>query len=119
MKERDLRKYHRIMGVVLAIFILAQAGTGLFFTIGKMSGSSGNHDHADLSILLISKAQANGNESEEAHAEASGNLLSTLHYGGGMTGNIYRLLLAVGIIGQAGGGLLIFKHYRERQGKKK
>lgn len=117
MKEKDLRKYHRITGVVLAVFIIAQAGTGLVFTIAKMVGSSDNHDHAAISVSLIPEAQANGNESEDTHASESGSLLSTLHYGGGMIGNIYRLLLAVGLIGQTCGGLLIYKHYRERQNK--
>ncbi len=117
MKEKDLRKYHRITGVVLAIFIIAQAGTGLVFTVGKMLGGSENHDHAALSTSLIPTAQANENESADTDASESGSLLSTLHYGGGMIGNIYRLLLAAGIIGQVCGGLLIYKHYRERQSK--
>lgn len=115
MKEKDLRKYHRITGVVLAIFIIVQAGTGLIFTIGQMLGGSEDHDHAALSISLIPEAQANGDESGETHGSESGSLLSTLHYSGGMIGNIYRLLLAVGLIGQVCGGLLIFKNYQARQ----
>ena len=32
MKEKDLRKYHRTLGVILAVFVFAQAGTGLYLT---------------------------------------------------------------------------------------
>lgn len=115
MKEKDLRKYHRITGVVLAVFIIVQAGTGLIFTIGKMTGSSSGHDHgtAGVTILPISRAEASSTESEGSEAHES--LLSTAHYGGGMIGNIYRLLLAVAIIGQVSGGLLIYKNIRTRK----
>ncbi len=121
MKEKDLRKYHRITGVVLAIFIIVQAGTGLFFTIGKMLGSSGDHEHghAALSMSLIADVQANTNNSVATQTqEESESLLSTLHYGGGMIGNIYRLLLALGIIGQVCGGLYIYKRHRQRMAAK-
>ena len=106
MKEKDLRKYHRITGMILAVFIIVQAGTGLIFTIGKMTGSSSGHDH-------VSRAEASSSESEGSEAHES--LLSTVHYGGGMIGNIYRLLLAVAVIGQVSGGLLIYKNIRTRK----
>lgn len=117
MKEKDLRRYHRITGVVLAVFIIVQAGTGLIFTIGKMAGSSGGHDHgtADVSIFPSSKAQANSSEPEASRAHESESLLGIVHYGGGMIGNIYRLVLAVTIIGQVSGGLLIYMRIKARK----
>jgi hypothetical protein len=118
MKEKDLRRYHRITGVVLAVFIIVQAGTGLIFTIGKIAGSSGGHDHstANISIFPISKAQAAASSEPEAvRAHESENILSILHYGGGIIGNIYRLLLAVTIIGQVSGGLLIYMRIKARK----
>jgi len=71
MKEKNLRKYHRGLGVVLAIFILAQAGTGLYFTIEKLWGESESHeghDHANAgtSIYSVPVVYANSN-SHEAH----------------------------------------------------
>lgn len=115
MKEKSLRRYHRITGVVLAVFIIVQAATGLVFTIGKMTGSTGGHDHgtAGVSILPISRAMAGNSDSEKSEAHES--LWGTLHYGGGMIGNIYRLLLAVTLIGQVSGGLLIYKNIRTRK----
>lgn len=118
MKEKDLRRYHRFTGVVLAVFIIAQAGTGLIFTIGKMAGSSGGHDHstANISIFPTSKAQAAASSEPEATpSHESENILSILHYGGGMIGHIYRLVLAVTIIGQVSGGLLIYMRIKARK----
>jgi hypothetical protein len=117
MKEKDLRRYHRITGAVLAVFIILQAGTGLIFTIGKMVGTSGGHDHgtANISIFPISKAQANSSELEETQVHESESLLGIVHYGGGMIGNIYRFVLAVTIIGQVCGGLLIYMRIKARK----
>ncbi len=117
MKEKDLRRYHRITGVVLAVFIIVQAGTGLIFTIGKMTGGSGGHDHgiANVSIFPISRAQAGSSGPEASQAHESESLLGIMHYGGGMIGNIYRLVLAVTIIGQVSGGLLIYMRIKARQ----
>jgi succinate dehydrogenase/fumarate reductase cytochrome b subunit len=116
MKEKNLRKYHRITGVVLAVFIIVQAGTGLIFTIGKMTGNSGGHDHgtAGISMLPVSKALASSS-SESSQSDTHESVLSTVHYGGGMIGNIYRLLLAVAIIGQVSGGLWIYIRIRKRK----
>ncbi|MEE4365049.1 MAG: hypothetical protein V2J08_14025 [Desulfotignum sp.] len=117
MKEKDLRRYHRITGVVLAVFILVQAGTGLVFTIGQMTGSSGGHGHdtADVSSFPISKAQADTSKPQASQAHESKSLLGIVHYGGGMFGNIYRLVLAVTIIGQVCGGLLIYMRIKVRK----
>ncbi len=118
MKEKDLRRYHRITGIVLAVFIIVQAGTGLVFTIGEMAGSSDGHDHgtAKISIFPISKAQAAASsEPEVTQAHESENILGLLHYGGGIIGNIYRLVLAVTIIGQVSGGLLIYMRIKARK----
>ena len=115
MKEKNLRKYHRMTGVVLAVFIIVQAGTGLIFTIGKMTGSSGGHDHgtAGISISPVSKALASSSDSGQSDTHES--VLSTVHYGGGMIGNIYRVLLAVALIGQVSGGLWIYIRIRKRK----
>lgn len=78
MKEKDLRKYHRTLGVILAVFVLVQAGTGLYLTF-------------------------------EYHG-----FLSTLHFGGGAIGMVYRSLLAFGMIGLVITGLSIYLKRRAR-----
>ena len=43
MKESDLRKWHRNLGILLFIFIILQAGSGLFITLTNLSVP---HTHA-------------------------------------------------------------------------
>ena len=135
MKEKDLRKYHRILGVVLAVFVLAQAGTGLYLTLKKGIGGSEHHGHSftSPSISATSVAQANSSRSgahrseheddamhhgteydrhsysETSESTESQGLLSILHYGGGAIGMVYRLLLALGMIGLVLTGLFIYQ----------
>ena len=78
MKEKDLRKYHRTLGIILAIFVFVQAGTGLYLTF-------------------------------EYHG-----FLSTLHFGGGVIGTVYRSLLALGMIGLVITGLSIYLKRRAK-----
>jgi uncharacterized iron-regulated membrane protein len=78
MKEKDLRKYHRTIGVILAIFVFVQAGTGLYLTF-------------------------------EFHSS-----LSTLHFGGGVIGTVYRSLLALGMVGLVITGLSIYLKRRAK-----
>ena len=43
MKESDLRKWHRRMGIGLALFIIFQAGSGLLLSLGQIVTT---HSHA-------------------------------------------------------------------------
>ena len=36
MKEANLRKWHRGLGIILAFFVILQAGSGLLITITDM-----------------------------------------------------------------------------------
>ena len=45
MKESVVRKWHRRMGVALALFIVLQVGTGLVLTIGERLATQ-RHAHA-------------------------------------------------------------------------
>jgi hypothetical protein len=40
MKEPDLRRWHRNLGIILAAFIILQAGSGLLLSFGRLSVSS-------------------------------------------------------------------------------
>jgi hypothetical protein len=43
MRESVLRTWHRNLGIVLAVFIIFQAGSGFFISLSQMSVS---HTHA-------------------------------------------------------------------------
>jgi len=57
MKESDLRKGHRSFGLILALFIILQAGSGLLITL---SGSGIPHSHAHSEAVVRSGPHEDG-----------------------------------------------------------
>lgn len=41
MQERDIRRYHGLFGVILALFILVQVGSGTLIAFNKLAGQTG------------------------------------------------------------------------------
>jgi hypothetical protein len=99
MKESDLRKWHRRLGVVLALFVICQAGTGLLLSL---EGLAPDPSHAD---------SRHGTSHEESAWKET---VESLHYGGGTGGAWYRLTLALGLAGMVGSGGMIFLKIRHR-----
>jgi uncharacterized iron-regulated membrane protein len=85
MKEADLRKYHRRTGITIAVFVFFQALTGLLLSIHRIFPSLNLGDFAGI-----------------------------IHFGGGLGGNIYRILLALGLLFMACTGTWIFIKIRSR-----
>ena len=46
MKKSDIRKWHRNLGILLALFIVFQAGSGLLITLNDLSVPH-SHAHGD------------------------------------------------------------------------
>ena len=95
MTELYLRTTHRTIGITLALFIILQAASGTLIV-----------------LLDWLPAPARGTalfEIKEA--------LEFLHFGGGLIGKIYRLLLGAGLTGMAASGILIFLKIRARTRK--
>ena len=88
MTEAFLRKWHRTMGITLALFIFVQAATG-----GLMALESTLHFSEPTDFLAM------------------------LHTGGGFFGDLYRILLGLGLLGMATSGTLIFLKIRARMKK--
>jgi len=88
MDEANLRKWHRTMGAILALFIFVQALSGALMALEFLIGQTGLFG-----------------------------VLTKLHFGGGPLGHIYRLLLGVGLAGMAASGALIFLKIRARTRK--
>ena len=85
MKEADLRKYHRSIGITVAVFVFFQALTGLLISV---EGIAPNFHLGSIAHLI--------------------------HHGGGLGGNIYRILLALGLLFMACTGTWIFARIRSR-----
>ena len=79
MKEANLRKYHRYMGVSIALLVVFQVSTGLILSLNLMTGS--NFLNAALTFL---------------------------HFGGGIIGNVYRILLATTLLFMVTTGVWVF-----------
>jgi uncharacterized iron-regulated membrane protein len=90
MEEAFLRKWHRFLGIILALFIFAQAATG--------------------TLLALQST---------LHFPDPFGVLEELHTGGGLAGNIYRILLGLGLTVMAFTGALIYFKIRARTKKKK
>ena len=89
MNEAYLRKWHRRLGIVLALFIFAQALSGVVLNCAILESLPG-----------------------------LGYWANVLHRGGGEFGSLYRLLLGLGLAGMAFSGSLIFYRIWQRtQGK--
>jgi len=95
MTEMELRARHRAMGVILALFIFLQAGTGVV-----------------LVLLSWLPAPLPGSALWELRG-----WLEALHLGGGGVGRVYRLLVGLGTMGMALSGALIFLKIRARTRK--
>ena len=129
MNQLYLRKLHITVGIISAIFILLQSGTGLLLSF---RGISVPHSHAHTESAIPD----NGHEKEPATArhehepgsaqdvhedktavakhtnEGGGSLwhrsLGGAHHGGGIIGSIYRILLGIGLTFLALSGSTIF-----------
>jgi uncharacterized iron-regulated membrane protein len=104
MKEADLRRWHRTMGIIVAAFIILQAGSGFVLSLGG---------------LPIASTHAHEEAYNTGHAHEEGQLLWQdalvyIHLGGGIIGTIYRLLLGLGIVVVAVSGSMIFFKARAR-----
>lgn len=89
MDEAYLRKWHRTMGIILALFIFLQAASGAMMALEFALDSTGLFG-----------------------------VLTKLHFGGGYLGNIYRIFLGLGLMGMATSGALIYLKIRERSQKR-
>ncbi len=88
MDEAYLRKWHRTMGIILAFFIFLQAASGALMALEFALNSTGLFG-----------------------------VLTSLHFGGGSWGNLYRILLGLGLMGMAASGTLIYFKIQARMRK--
>ena len=102
MKEKDLRKRHRIMGVCLGILIILQAGSGLVLSLveGPVPEAHGDSNY-----------EQEGGEHHESVIEEA---LEAVHTEGGAVGFLYRLIVGAGMLLMTCSGGWIFLKIRAR-----
>jgi hypothetical protein len=88
MDEAHLRMWHRTIGICLALFIFLQAASGAMMALEFALDSTGLFG-----------------------------ILTSLHFGGGSWGHLYRILLGLGLMGMAASGALIYFKIQARTKK--
>ncbi len=93
MKEIILRKLHRSVGIVVAPFMIVQAVSGLMLGFGLFRRpGAGSVRPGSLDDILV-----------------------TIHFKAGQLGDIYHILLGVGIAWMALTGWLIYLRVKRRK----
>ena len=88
MDEAYLRRWHRTIGICLALFIFLQAASGAMMALEFALNSTGLFG-----------------------------VLTSLHFGGGSWGHLYRIVLGLGLMGMAASGTLIYLKIQARTRK--
>ncbi len=107
MKESDLRTWHRNLGIILSLFIILQAGSGLLISLSETGVP---HTHANSESVVQANTHGEGNSKWTASIEF-------IHHGAGVVGVVYRILLGIGMLGMAISGSMIFFKVRARSKK--
>ncbi len=102
MKEPDIRKWHRRMAMVIAPLLLAQAVSGIFLSVDWLLGF-----HQRIGETIMEKIPP--------LIRFWDMILVEIHYGLGVGGTFYHILLGFGAIGVIVSGSLIFLKIRDRQ----
>lgn len=108
MKEVDIRKWHRIIGIIVAIFIILQAGSGFILSLGG---------------LPIPRTHAYEETYGAEYADEEGDslwhdALEFVHLGGGVFGAVYRIVVGMALLMMAVTGGMIFFKVRVRSKKR-
>ena len=104
MKEVGLRRWHRGLGIIVALFIILQTGSGFLLSLGELSVP---HTHAHEG------AYAPGHDHKEGESSWH-KALEFIHYGGSTAGTIYRLVIGISLLAMAVSGSTIFFKMRAR-----
>jgi succinate dehydrogenase/fumarate reductase cytochrome b subunit len=101
MKELQLRKLHRVAGVVLAPFLVLQALSGVLLSVDWLLGI---HHRVGESVRGTVPALARIWDAA----------LVEIHYGAGVGGAVYHILLGVAVVVLAASGIGIYLQVRAR-----
>ncbi len=107
MKESDLRNWHRTLGILLAFFIILQAGSGFLLSLDRFAVPR-THTHEES----YASGHAHG-EVESLWQES----LEFVHHGGGNIGIIYRLFVGIALLVEVVLGVMIFVKIKARSKK--
>ena len=111
MKQASMRKGHRWLGVILALFVFLQVGSGLWLTVSEMGPSHGHGSEGDRHEAAAAGTHAEA-ERETPHGHG---IAGALHHAENTGAATYRVALALGILVQTLLGLGIFFSIMKRR----
>lgn len=104
MKEPDIRKWHRRIAIVIAPLLIIQAISGIFLSVDWLLGIHqriGETIEKNIPELL----------------NLWDTILVEIHYGLGVGGMYYHILLGLGVLVLIVSGIIIFSKIRGRKKK--
>jgi len=104
MKEPDIRKWHRRAAIVIAPLLVIQVVSGIFLGVDWLLGI---HQRIGETI----------EKNIPALLRAWDMILLEIHYGLGVGGIFYHILLGIGTLGVTVSGVMIFVKIKGRQKK--
>ena len=110
MKQAGLRKWHRRLGVILAVFIVLQAASGLWLTVSEM-GSGHEHGEENEHHEAVTNEGHGYEGGEDSHEHG---IVGLVHHAEATWTALYRVALGLGILLQTFLGLGIFFAMRTR-----
>lgn len=111
MTERDFRKYHGTIGVILSLFILVQVGSGTLIAFNEFLGR-GRHVHAGPLQQEVNDKIDNYNDQNQEKS-----LIRIIHHHGRRPVQTLRVLLGLGVLFMviSGTGIYVLAHNRKKQ----
>jgi hypothetical protein len=112
MKEQDIRKYHRRIGVLLSIFILVQVGSGVLISLSSLIEREViAHSDKSISAEISDDGMSVGNLSHDR------SLMVFIHHNENTIQNLLRIIVGLGIVGMViSGTTIFFKSNKRRKG---
>lgn len=108
MKEYDLRKWHRLVGIVPSLFILLQAGSGFLSSLEGIVATAPSHAHTNQSAI------SSEHEEDEGSRSAWDRILGFIHHEAGVLWDLYRVFIGAGIMWMTITGSMVFFRIRTR-----
>lgn len=122
MKESELRKYHRYLGISLALFLLLQGGSGLLISLGQLfhfhvhaHGTANTHyDESEREHIGEDSFAMQVEKQEESEDHG---VLGLLHHKEHTFMNFYRVVVGTSLMLMIFSGMAIFIKIQNRAKK--
>ena len=120
MKESDLRRFHRYLGISFAFFLLLQGGSGLLLALEELFEP---HEHSETYTVRDDEQHKKYSEDDsyskevENHDDEEHGIVEQIHHKHGAVWNVYRILVGTAFMAMLFSGAAIFFKIQARMKK--